>query len=444
MPPALALLICFGFIIFAYRIDIKRAPDVSGGLWVPLIWILILGSKPVSLWLSPTGSLQSSEGSPVDATIYSILIAAGLWILSNRQINWSEFRSRNRVLILLFLYMGISVLWTDDPFVATKRFIKMVGMPVMALVVLTEPDPVAAIQTLARRSAYVIIPLSETLNKYFFSLAVHFDDWTGAMAVSGVSGNKNLLGQLCFIESLLLLWILVRKAERESPRLRKIQFVLDASILCLTVYLLFKAHSSTSLVCFIVGAAVLLGGNLRLIRWRIATLLAMAVVVLVILQYFFGIYEPMLAALGRDPTLTNRTDIWHEVWAVRGNPLVGTGFEGFWREERLSPILRTRGINEAHNGYLEMLLSLGIIGLSLWLVFIAAAYKNCRRLIKSSYDFGRIGMTLFAVFLIYNVTESGIKGLAFILFFFFLVAIDGSSRRRMEPIEETEPSLAYA
>jgi O-antigen ligase len=116
---------------------------------------------------------------------------------------------------------------------------------------------------------------------------------------------------------------------------------------------------------------------------------------------------------------------------------VGTGFEGFWSGERLSAVLELRHINEAHNGYLEIFLNLGAIGLILWILLIAAAYKNCRRLIVSNYRLGQIGMTLFTVFLIYNLAESGIKGLSFILFFFFLTAIDVGSEQT-ELNEEAE------
>jgi O-antigen ligase len=444
MPSIVALFLCFGFIAFAYRIDIKCAPDVSSGLWVPLIWILILGSRPVSLWFGPAGFAQGGESSPLDATIYSILIGAAWVVLSKREICWREFFARNRVLILLFLYMAISMLWSEAPFSSFKRFIKMIGMPMMVLVVLTERDPVVALATLARRFAYVLIPLSETLNKYFFSLAVHFDDWTGAKSIGGVAGNKNGLGQLCLIASLLLIWVLRTKATQSRGRLRKPQFILDASILYLAIYLLFKSSSSTSFVCFIVGLAVLLGGSLRFIRWRIATLLVIGGIVFVTLESTVGIYESLTAALGKDPTLTNRTDIWRELWALRGNSLVGTGFEGFWAGERLLTILQTRHINEAHNGYLEIFLSLGLVGLVLWLSFIAAAYKNCRRLIVTDYDLGRIGFTIFAVVLIYNFTESGIKGLSCILFFFFLIAMDAEGREQMEPIDEAEESFGRA
>ena len=421
-----------------------RAPDVSADLWIPLIWLLILGSRPVSLWFSPGGGLQGIEGSPVDATIYLILIVAALRILSKRRTDWSEFGANNRVLIVLVVYMAVSVLWSEDPYVSSKRFIKLMGTPIMALVVLTERDPEVALVTVARRCAYVLLPLSETLNKYFLSLAVSFDEWTGGMQIGGVSGSKNMFGQLCFVEGLLLVWILFRRADRGPADLRKVQWILDLCIASLAIYLLYKSNSSTSLVCFIAGVVVLFAGGLRPIRWRIASLLLVTAIVFVVLQACFGIYESAVAALGRDPTLTDRTEIWRELWALRGNLLVGTGFEGFWMGERLASIREVRHINEAHNGYLEIILNLGLIGLAFWLCLIVKAYKNCTKLIQTRYDLGQIGMALFAVVLLYSFTEAGFKGLSFILFFFFVIAIDLFYLRRWKGIGEGEPGLGLS
>jgi exopolysaccharide production protein ExoQ len=441
MPSALALSLCFGFVAFSYWIDIRRKPNVSAGLWIPLIWVLIIGSRPLSMWISPGGELQSSEGSPLDAAIYLMLIIAACVTLSKRQVSLQEIFARNGALVALFAYMVVSTLWSEDPFVSFKRFIKMIGMPCMALVVLTEDDPVIALATLARRSAYFLLPLSETLNKYFFDLAVQFDAWTGAMAVTGASSSKNILGQVCFIEALLLIWLLISRIGQDEPYLRKTQLALDLLIAYLAIYLLYRSNSSTSLSCFIVGLIVLFGGNLRFIRWRIATFLFIAVLVFLSLELIIGVYEPLVRALHRNPTLTDRTDIWHEVWTLRGNLLVGTGFEGFWTGERFMSILRTRNIQEAHNGYLEIILNLGLVGLALWLSFIVAAYRTAKRFITTDYVFGRIGLTIFAVMLVYNLTESGIKGLSFILFFFFVFGIDGSAVQQMAPIEEFEEAI---
>ena len=75
---------------------------------------------------------------------------------------------KNNIWILvLFLYLGISILWSDFMGVSFKRWIRATGDLVMALVVLTEPAPYEAIKTLINRCAIVLIPLSLLFIKYF-------------------------------------------------------------------------------------------------------------------------------------------------------------------------------------------------------------------------------------------------------------------------------------
>src|ERR1041385_8303047 len=95
MPPKLALFLCILFEIWLFRRWRKCGNKLSVGLWIPLLWLLILGSRPVSLWLNPGAEEQSTdnylEGSPFDRFIFVLLIAAGLCVLTKRRMSWRRF-----------------------------------------------------------------------------------------------------------------------------------------------------------------------------------------------------------------------------------------------------------------------------------------------------------------------------------------------------------------
>ena len=93
----------------------------------------------------------------------------------------------------LFLYCFISILWSDFPFVAFKRWIKVLGLPIMALIVLTEPDREEAVTRLMKRCAYVIVPVSILFIKYYPQWGRSFDLERGAMN-TGITENKNMFG----------------------------------------------------------------------------------------------------------------------------------------------------------------------------------------------------------------------------------------------------------
>src|SRR5689334_5011915 len=137
LSPTVALFLTVGFIIFLFRRDIRERPNVTGALWLPLIWMLLIGSRSPTQWLSVGGYMRGAsmeEGNPLDASIYCALIAVGFYVLNKRQVSLTEVFRRNRWLMVFLLYCFIAILWSDFPFIAFKRWIKIVGHPVMVLI----------------------------------------------------------------------------------------------------------------------------------------------------------------------------------------------------------------------------------------------------------------------------------------------------------------------
>src|SRR5262249_20224707 len=148
-----------------------------------------------------------------------------------------------------------------------------------------------------------------------------------------------------------------------------------------------------------------------------------------LLEFGFGIdvIEELAKAVGRDPTLTGRTEIWTIVLGMHTDPLVGTGYESFWLGPRLKLL---GGINEAHNGYIEVYLHLGLIGLFLMVGFLIASYRIFCRKVRSFSNLGLLSLTLWSVLLFYNATESALKvGLMWIAFLLGVITVPRRSRR---------------
>src|SRR5438477_4929082 len=108
-PPTVALFFTVAFMVFLFRRDIREKPDVSGALWLPLLWLVITCSRGFSQWLNifglpVAGATSVEEGSPVDAWFIFVLIVAGFCVLSKRQVRLSEVVRNNGWLIALLLY----------------------------------------------------------------------------------------------------------------------------------------------------------------------------------------------------------------------------------------------------------------------------------------------------------------------------------------------------
>ena len=113
MPPPVATVLTLAFIIFLFRRDIREKRDISGALWLPLLWLILGCSRSVSEWLNifglpVSGAVSVEEGSPLDAWFYFGMIAAGSCVLIKRQVRLSEIISNNGWLIVFLLYCFIS------------------------------------------------------------------------------------------------------------------------------------------------------------------------------------------------------------------------------------------------------------------------------------------------------------------------------------------------
>jgi exopolysaccharide production protein ExoQ len=117
-----------------------------------------------------------------------------------------------------------------------------------------------------------------------------------------------------------------------------------------------------------------------------------------------------LEMFGRNSTLTGRTDLWNLCLTLVKNPLVGAGYESFWLGSRLETMWNyIWGVNQAHNGYLEIYLNLGWIGVVLLVTFLISAYRNIIRAVRRREPDGSLRLAIFVVACISNCTEAGFK-----------------------------------
>jgi hypothetical protein len=169
MPPYVALAGCFCLVVGLFVLDRRWRHAISIGGWLPLAWAVLQGTRPITTWLSPSSinSLEAVyEGSPVDRTVYLVLIAGGLCVLLARRFNWLRFASANKWIVVFFAYLCISLLWSDYTFIAFKRWVKDLGNLIMVLVVVSEANPLSAGKALFIRTSYVLVPLSVvTINR---------------------------------------------------------------------------------------------------------------------------------------------------------------------------------------------------------------------------------------------------------------------------------------
>ncbi len=418
MASSVALLTWLLLLIALFYFDPARERKESKAILVPLVWMFFIGSRLPSLWLGGgrvSGVAQAlQEGNGTDRIIDLTLILLSIVILARRRIDWGGFAARNGFLLAYVAFGVVSIFWSDFPFVAFKRWIRDIGSYLVVLVALSDAHPEEAVRALLRKLSYLLVPLSIVLVKYFPELGRQYERWHGTAMYTGVATSKNGLGLICLMSGLFFVWDTVsRWNDRRSRRTKRILLV-NGIFIVMTLWLLRLSNSATSRVCFVIGCVVIVLGHSSTFRHRrrlLTTLIPVCIGVYMIGALGFGLNDALAKAAGRDPTLTSRTEIWKILLSMGTNPLVGTGYASFWLGSRLTFVWSSpvHGITEAHNGYLETYLDLGVIGVLLLSVFLWASYRTICQRMRSSTTGASLELALWTVLVFYNVTEAAFK-----------------------------------
>jgi exopolysaccharide production protein ExoQ len=435
MSPLLATLVYAVGIGVIFYFDRDERDRTSGSLWVPVAWLLINGSRPVSAWFqtgTPAGEV-SADGSPLDAAVYGAIIAAGVVVLCTRGRRVLDFVKSNPVILLFVAYCLISTMWADDGFVAFKRWIKSAGDVIMIVIVLTDPNPLAAIKRFLCRAGYVLIPASILCIKYYPQWGRAYNPWTWEPMYTGVTTFKNLLGMTVLVGALATLWCAIR-SWYELQGMRRWQHLgAEAVILAMSVYLLLTADSMTSFSCLMLAGTVMIVASRSFVMNRpwILHLTVAAAISIAVVALFFDNSGGMVKELGRNSSLTGRTAIWSEVIVLsRQFPWFGAGFESFWMGDRLLIMWRVvKGIQEAHDGYLEVYANLGWVGIALLGTLIVVGYRNVMDAWRRNVTIGTVKMGFFVTALIYSLTEAGFRMMSPVWLGFLLATITIPPRR---------------
>jgi O-antigen ligase len=434
MTQLIGTIVCVASIAWLFFMDRDAGARPSKALWIPTAWLLINGSRAVSTWLhmTPAVSLaqQYTEGSPIDAVIYGVLIVAGALVLNFRSRQVRQFLRDNLPLLLFFSYCALSIVWSDHSFIAFKRWSKSVGDLVMVIVVLTDPYPLAAIKRLFTRAAFVLLPLSVLFIKCYPDLGSAYSPEDMTIMYFGVTTFKNLLGMISMVFGLASVWSFIGAYEDRDILHRSRHLIAHGVMIGIAVWLIVTADSMTSLSCFVLAASVMVLISQRWVtRWPGSVhIIIWTAVAIPLFALFIDTVGTLVHSLGRSTNLTGRTAIWKAVLSLHTNPLFGTGFESFWLGSRLESVwnMSVKGIQEAHNGYIELYLNLGLVGLFLLGVLIVTGYRHAIAAFRRDPQDGRLRLAYLAAALIFSLTEAGFRMLGPI-WFAFLLAVAGNS-----------------
>lgn len=310
----------------------------------------------------------------------------------------------NNIFIFIFILvlLGLSIIGSTSVSVSIKGIMFLAFDVVLCISVVSFFNSKEIFNTILL-SFFIIFIVNIIFTILYPNVAFSTYDIRYSFNYVGSFPQKNILGIFLSLFCILL-FIKIVNSKKCKRLFWIITYIIVFSFLIIT-------NSMTSLLCTIVSTILIIvsnykGRNINTINLGLIINILFYIVLnnIDLLKYFLE------NILNRDATLSGRTDIWNAIIElISFRPYVGYGFVNIWDNEEIVRILQNKvGFKfiGSHNGILEIILQIGIIGLLLLLIvmFIIPSIK----LNKYKYNMDDLMMLIhsfYIYFLLYMITE---------------------------------------
>jgi O-antigen ligase len=336
---------------------------------------------------------------PVNQIFYSLIFILAIASILPNYKKFFDWINREKLILFFLIWCGITVTFAIDPFISFKRYFQYVTTSLVFISFYSNVSDERSLLKILRYlfSVYVIVTLLVCI-LIPQARDTAFNTWRGLHA------TKNNLGQYASIAIIFFSY----QYFNSSSRFEKL---FSISFLLLSFILLLGSFSMTNIVLITIFMTIFLLSNTKKIFSPIGisyNFIFLLFVFFLFITGFIWLTNPELINIffditGKDPTLTGRTEIWSLVITQNINDLItGVGFQSFWIPEKLSKIILFQYWmpNQSHNGYIDMILEIGFIGLTIFIITIF------HFLMYSQFKPNILWITIIFYTLILNFSES--------------------------------------
>ncbi|HEY9651412.1 MAG TPA: O-antigen ligase [Coleofasciculaceae cyanobacterium] len=341
---------------------------------------------------------------------------------------------RDPFLWVLTLMVLTSFVWSDFPSISQKYGIRVFFTTLFGLYLASRFSMKEQFRMVAWALGFA------TVFSLLYTLAlpgagiesgIHSGAWRGPVL------HKNSFARIMVVSALSSLLVAINS--------RKYRFILW-TVFAIAVALLVLSRSKTALLIFINVMALF--PFYRALRWSHGITVPFWITLLLIggslLNWLSGDWENVLVGLGKDSTLSGRTEIWNavieQIWK---RPWFGYGYQAFWQDEGGAELvwitIRYR-VAQAHNGFLNIGAELGLLGLACFVLSIIFTFIRAIKWARLTKTADSLWPILYVTFLpMYNYTETtAVEDNS--IFWILLVAISLSLKRLPDsnPAQEQE------
>jgi exopolysaccharide production protein ExoQ len=381
-----------------------------------------------------TGSAYDyNGGNHLIQLVFSSLYLYFFFRIARRRKEALALIKQEKWLAAFWLWALASAAWSVSTPSTAVHWIALLGTGLVGLYIGMRFEPEEQLNLLAGCLAAV------ALASFIVALAIPGIGVARDGAWQGVFFPKNSLGRMMALGVLTFVFIAI---ERQGRRWISVVMAVFCAVL------LVLSHSATAIIVCAVMLGLLPFRKLLALGNRLfVPLLTFSSVFVVPLVVWLAMNsKAILEILGRDNSLTGRLPLWAIILQeIASRPVFGYGYGAFWSTEEADRVRDTIGWNapNAHNGFLEILLGLGVVGGALLLMGLLRNLALAVRAARARAQMGESWPLFFLIFnLLYSITESSLLSANFILSMLFVANSYWAVRTRVEGEEAQEEEEA--
>jgi exopolysaccharide production protein ExoQ len=372
--------------------------------WILIAIILFLDSFLHLITTHVAGSWDQ-ESSPLAQLAWTLLYFWAFIGLVRRRARTIELIKQSWPLVALIVVILASTFWSTFPDLTAKRAFGLFGTSLIGFYIATRFKLATFLECLVLSTGIAAV-LSVLAILFVHRIGIMQNEYAGAW--QGIYGHKNVLAAAMVFGIMNALLLAIAST---GPRRR-----IYIALLVLFTGLLAGSRSATSMLIAVTMVALIIFTLLMKSR-RHAAATGMAIVigaaVVAIAIPALGIdTQAFFDLLGRDSTLTGRTDIWpYAIEAIGDRPLLGWGYKAFWLDN--GPVQQYITSDwlpfHAHNGFLELSIDVGMVGTGFFVIgWILGAWRGLRMVISSNGSIPLWPLMTGICFILSNITEASI------------------------------------
>jgi O-antigen ligase len=370
-----------------------------------VVCVLVLSTTAFVNLLPGESGIEYEEQGKLFAQILWLFLYLVMLLYVRKRV-WELLRViwQNKALVALLAWACVSVVWSIDRPVTIRHFGALLLSSFFG-VYLAFRFSLREQLRLVSVALWIIIIASTAACLFFPSYGIRTEESTTGPAWQGVLSDKNGLARLAVLAALILALYFVNRLRRPAVLIG----------IALLFFLVILTQAKTALVYFILG--MLAFPFVRAIQNNPVNRRKIIAVALLIFgglaAWTYYNWENFTYYLGKDPNLTGRVALWgiSMTW-IADKPFLGYGFEGFW-SNYYGPAADLRiavgwlEAPHAHNGFINLWLDLGLIGVLLFVLGFIITYREATAFATTTKSVEGIWPVTFLTFyMVYSFTET--------------------------------------